>query len=110
MPVSIIREIVKQECFNPAPSLPYELRIIDFESSMQDIYDFFFDVNKHLIDKGLQRLDDMLRPAICSGTISDMLTASLAKHSRTLHENKYFNGHPDLVVQGHYPKGAALLG
>lgn len=39
----------------------------------------------------------MLRPAICSGTISDMLTASLAKHSRTLRENRYFNGHPDLT-------------
>jgi hypothetical protein len=77
---------------------------------MQDIYDFFFDVNKHLIDKGLQRLDDMLRPAICSGMISDMLTASLAKHSRTLHENRYFNGHPDLVVQGHYPNDSVKAG
>ena len=32
-----------------------------------------------------------------------MLTASLAKHSRTLVQNRYFNGHPDLVVQGRYP-------
>lgn len=63
---------------------------------------FFFDVNSHLTGKGLQRLDDMLRPAIMSGVLSDMLTASLAKHSRVLTENKYFNGHPDLVVQGTY--------
>lgn len=28
-----------------------------------------------------------------SGLLSDMLTASLAKHSRSLTENKYFNGH-----------------
>ena len=67
---------------------------------MQDVYDFFHDVNSHLVDRGLERLDDMLRPAIMSGVLSDMLTASLAKHSRVLTENNYFNGHPDLVVQG----------
>jgi len=44
----------------------------------------------------------MLRPAIMSGVLSDMLTASLAKHSRSLTENRYFNGHPDLIVKGVY--------
>ena len=72
---------------------------MDFESAMQDVYDFFHDVNSHLVARGLERLDDMLRPAIMSGVLSDMLTASLAKHSRVLTENNYFNGHPDLVVQ-----------
>jgi hypothetical protein len=33
---------------------------------MQDVYDFFFDVNSGLAAKGLERLDDMLRPAIMS--------------------------------------------
>ena len=45
-----------------------------------------------------------------SGVLSDMLTASLAKHSRTLTENRYFNGHPDLVVRGVYAKDAAKAG
>jgi hypothetical protein len=67
----------------------------DFQMAMQDVYDFFYDVNSHLSNKGLQRLDDMLRPAIMSGVLSDMLTASLAKHSRVLTANRYFNGHPD---------------
>ena len=70
--------------------------------AMQDVYDFFFDVNSNLLGKGLNRLDDFLRPAIMSGVISDMVTVSLAKHSRVLTENRYFNGHPDLVVQGVY--------
>jgi hypothetical protein len=69
---------------------------------MQDVYDYFYDVNQLLIGKGLRRLDDMLRQAILSGMLSDMLTASLAKHSRSLTENRYFNGHPDLIVEGHY--------
>ena len=67
--------------------MPFGLRLKDFEMAMQDVYDFFYDVNLGLIERGLQRLDDMLRPAIMSGVLSDMLTASLAKHSRSLTVN-----------------------
>ncbi len=77
---------------------------------MQDVYDFFHDVNSDLLGKGLTRLDDMLRPAIMSGVISDMLTASLAKHSRSLTENRYFNGHPDLIVRGVYADNSIKSG
>ncbi len=96
--------------FNQEALLPYELRLNDFEMAMQDVYDFFYDVNLFLTKKGLLRLDDMLRPAIMSGMLSDMLTASLAKHSRVLKENKFFNGHPDLVVQGIYPDNSVKAG
>jgi hypothetical protein len=78
--------------------------------AMQDVYDFFFDVNCLLLNKGLHRMDDMLRPASMSGMISDMLTASMAKHSRTLVENQHFNGHPDLIVQGRYPQNSVRAG
>lgn len=104
------RQSVEQSKFNRDAKLPYELRLDDFNLAMQDVYDFFFDVNTRLVEKGLQRLDDMLRPAIMSGVLSDMLTASLAKHSRTLTENRYFNGHPDLVVRGTYPKDSVKAG
>jgi len=96
--------------FNATAELPYQLMLKDFEMAMQDVYDFFYDVISFLMAKGLRRLDDMLRPAIMSGVLSDMLTASLAKHSRTLTENQYFNGHPDLVVQGVYPSDSVKAG
>ena len=96
--------------FNKKLKLPYELRLEDFQMAMQDVYDFFYDVNVLMISKGLQRLDDMLRPAILSGLLSDMLTDSLAKHSRVLVQNKYFNGHPDLIVQGVYAKDTVKSG
>jgi hypothetical protein len=106
----ITHNVVEEAKFNRSARLPYELRLHDFQMAMQDVYDFFHDVNAHLAKKGLQRLDDMLRPAIMSGVLSDMLTASLAKHSRVLTENKYFNGHPDLIVQGVYPDNAVKAG
>lgn len=104
------REKVTASAFNSNANFPYELRLGDFEIAMQDVYDFFFDVNKLLLGKGLQRLDDMLRPAAMSGMISDMLTASLAKHARALVENAHFNGHPDLVLRGKYPNNAVASG
>jgi hypothetical protein len=96
--------------FNPHAVLPYELRLLDFQTAMQDVYDFFRDVNALLTKKGLRRLDDMLRPAIMSGVLSDMLTASLASHARVLTENRFFNGHPDLVVQGVYVDNSVKAG
>lgn len=104
------RNTVNSEQFNPKAKLPFELRLKDFELAVQDVYDFFFDVNTQLSSKGLERLDDMLRPAIMSGVLSDMLTASLAKHSRSLTENRYFNGHPDLIVKGIYPENKVQAG
>ena len=77
---------------------------------MQDVYDFFHDVNAILLGKGLRRLDDMLRPAAMSGIVSDMLTASMAKHARALVENRYFNGHPDLILQGRYADNSVKAG
>src|SRR5215212_3321095 len=106
----IVRQQIAADGFNPNAVLPYELRLKDFELTMQDVYDFFFDVNSHLASKGLPRLDETLRPAIMSGLLSDMLTASLAKHSRTLAQNQFHNGHPDLIVRGIYPKDSVQSG
>lgn len=108
--MSITRKVVDPSKFNQAAVLPYELRLVDFQMAMQDVYDFFFDVNSHFLGKGLLRLDDTLRPANMSGLLSDMLTASLAKHSRTLTENLYHNGHPDLIVRGVYANNEVKAG
>jgi hypothetical protein len=102
--------VVDRTAFNPEPNLPFALRISDFEHAMSDIYDFFHDVNTLLSEKGLRRLDDMMRPAAMSGLISDMVTASLAKFSRALVENRHFNGHPDLIVRGKYVNDTVAAG
>ncbi len=108
--MALTRKTVDSAKFNAKAKLPFELRLEDFSLALQDIYDFFHDVNSHLVGKGLDRLDDMLRPAIMSGVLSDMLTASLARHSRALVENEYFNGHPDSVVRGKYPNNSIKSG
>ena len=108
--MAIHRNQADESKFNRKAVLPFKLRLKDFGMAMQDVYDFFHDVNVGLVERGLERLDDMLRPAIMSGVLSDMLTTSLAKHSRTLTVNRYFNGHPDLVVRGVYPENRVKAG
>jgi hypothetical protein len=104
------KQLLDPAAFNQSVVLPFSLRLKDFDAAMQDVYDFFYDVNNLLLAKGLHRMDDMLRPAAMSGMLSDMLTASMAKHSRVLVENKHFNGHPDLVVQGRYANNSVASG
>ncbi len=106
----VIRNSTNPAKFNAVADLPFQLRVEDLRAAMQDVYDFLFDVNTGLTAKGLERLDEMLRPASLSGVVSDMLTASLAKHSRTLVVNGYFNGHPDLLVRGQYPDNKVKSG
>jgi hypothetical protein len=108
--MEIRKAAVDRAKFNHDRELPFELRIDDFAMAMRDVYDFFYDVNKHLLGKGLQRLDDMLRPANLSGTLSDMLTDALGKHSRVLTPNLFHNGHPDLIIRDRYPNNAVKTG
>lgn len=104
------RQVVNREKFNTAAALPFGLRALDFESAMQDVYDFFYNVNVLLLGKGLHRLDDMLRKQTMSGLLSDMLTDSMAKHATSLVRNEYHNGHPDLVLRGIYPSNSIKAG
>ncbi len=39
--------------FNKKAKLPFGLRLRDFEMAMQDVYDFFFDVNRGLVERDL---------------------------------------------------------
>ena len=105
-----VRNNVDTDKLNDDAALPYALRLMDFQIAMQDVYDLFHDINSLLLARGLKRLEEMLRPAAMSGLISDLLTASLANHARSLTENGYFNGHPDLIVAGAYPNDRVQAG
>lgn len=98
----ITRQTVDLSKFNTDAVLPYSLRLEDFQLAMQDVYDFYFDMNTNLRSRHLRRFEDMSRPAALSGMLSDMLTDSLAKHSRALVNNRHHNGHPDLLENGRY--------
>ena len=96
--------------FNEGAVLPYELRLVDFQMALQDLYDLLFDLNVALTSHGLRRLEETVRAAIFSGVLSDALAAALARHSRVLTENRFHNGHPDLIPRGRYPNDSVAAG
>jgi hypothetical protein len=51
-PTMLKRETVDPNAFNPKANLPFQLRHKDFEIAMQDVYDFFYDVNALFQNKG----------------------------------------------------------
>ncbi|MBI3977590.1 MAG: hypothetical protein HY331_05320 [Chloroflexi bacterium] len=108
--IAIQRAKPDRSKLNQAAILPYQLRPIDFEMAMQDVYDLLFDINTALVSRDLPRLEETVRPAIFSGIMSDALAASLARHSRVLTINRFHNGHPDLIPAGRYPNDAVQAG
>ena len=43
--MALVRNALDPEKFNRNAELPFELRIDDLRLAVQDVYDFFFDVN-----------------------------------------------------------------
>ena len=74
--------------FNPDARITYALRVLNFQQSIRTFYDLFYDLNGLLLTRSLERFDEMLRPTARSGIILDLLTASLAKHARSLTTNR----------------------
>ena len=90
--------------------LPYGLRLAEVRAALEDIYDFFYNVNRFLVEKGWDRLEETLMAATFSGLISEMVVQSTSKQSETLIKNEFHNGRPDLLPRGHYVKDAVLRG
>ena len=81
-----------------------------FCSTVLNSIGILFDVNTALLSRGLMRLEETVRPAIFSGILSDAASASVARHSRVLTENRFHNGHPDLIPHGRYVNDAVNAG
>ena len=77
---------------------------------MLDVYGLLHDINRALISRGVNRFEETVRAAIFSGVLSDTITASMARHSRVLTENRFHNGHPDLIPKNIYPDNAVQSG
>lgn len=96
--------------FNSSVVLPYGLRAAEVRAALEDVYDFLYNVNRFLVGKGWDRLEETLMPATFSGVISEMAVQSVSKQSTAVIRNQYHNGRPDLLPRGHYPDNAILQG
>lgn len=92
--------------FNPHAQLPYGLTTDHVASAMQEFLDFLGFINPQLKSEGIRRLETMLMPANFSSLVGEFIKASIPKYCPTLAENRFHNGHPDLIPRGRFPGDA----
>lgn len=96
----IDRATPRSEGFNAQANLPYSLRIEDFRLAMLDVYDLLHDINQASLTRGFRRFEETVGATTFSGTLSDAIADSLARHSRVLTESQLHNGREDLIATG----------
>jgi len=77
---------------------------------MSDFLDFLGFLNQQLYTRQLPRLESFLMPANFSSIVGEFMSATIPKYCQTLAKNTYYNGHPDLVPKGKFPKNACQHG
>ena len=90
--------------------LPYNLRPQDALRMVEDLHDLLHDVNSMMVDKGFDRMEELLDPAGFSGFISRTVVDRLDRLSRALVKNIHHNGYPDLLPRGVYPADSVQHG
>jgi len=111
---TLLRYIEKPELnkdyVNPAATLPYGLTVAEVERAVEAVYGFLHDVNRFLVGRGYDRLEEILLGNSFAGLLSEMLVRELARHSAALERNVRIGGYPDLLPVGMYADKSVLRG
>jgi hypothetical protein len=96
--------------FNPNAQIPYGVKPDHVRKAMEEYIDFLGFINGQLHTKKIERLESFLMPANFSSIVGEFMAAAIPKHCKTVVRNKYHNGHPDMILVGHYPGDSILHG
>jgi hypothetical protein len=89
--------------FNKAAILPYGLKVEYIRKAMQDFLDFIALINLQLHKQKMSRFEKVIMQANFSSLVGEFVKASIPRYCRHLVQNKYHNGHPDLIPAGVFP-------
>lgn len=106
----IDRATLHPKGWNDNVALPYGLRPSETKAAVDDIYDFLYNVNRFLVERGWDRLEETLSAATFSGVMSELVVEGVSKRSDTVVKNQYHNGRPDLIPRGMYADDACQRG
>ncbi len=102
--------LVDSKGFNHNAVIPYGCTIQDIERAMNDFTDFLGFINLQLYTRKTPRLESMLMAANFSSVVGEFMISSIPKYCSTIVKNRHHNGHPDLVLKGHYDDDDVLHG
>jgi hypothetical protein len=100
----LLPEPLDKNGFNPQAKIPFGVTTKHVCAAMQDFIEFLTLIDTQLHRKGMGRLENMLMQANFSSIVSEMMTASIPKHCKTVVKNRFHNGHPDMLPAGKYAK------
>jgi len=110
MPPYIKKARVIEEGFNRDAVLPYDLTVDDIKNTIKDTHEFLYEINKFLVSKNYERLEEFMLANAFAGFISEVIVRNLVKYSKKLGRNKKVGGYPDLIPRGKYPNDSVLRG
>jgi hypothetical protein len=89
--------------FNRNVQLPYGVTARHLHLAMSGFLEFLGFVNSQLNDREMSRLESMLMPANFSSIVGEFMISTLPKYCSYVVQNRYHNGHPDLIPAGQFP-------
>ena len=110
LPRYIEKVELSKDHMNPAVTLPYRLTVAEVEQAVEAVYSFLHDINRFLVDRGYDRLEEIMLGNSFAGLLSEMLVRELARHSTALERNVRIGGYPDLLPAGMYANRSVLRG
>ena len=110
MDESLRKPQINLDWVNYQATLPYNLIADEVIAAVQAVYNFFYDVNGFLIERGYSRLEELLLGNSFAGLLSEILVKEIDRASKSLVRNSKVGGHPDLLPVGMYKEPAVLRG
>lgn len=107
---ALFHQSVEGKFINYECELPYGVRVDEIVRTVNKVYDFLYDMDSFLLDRGYSTFYNLILKNTFSGVLSEVIVKTLAKISPALVRNEYTGGHPDLLPTSKgYSKGAREL-
>jgi len=110
LPKFIQRQQIDPAGIKHGVELPYDLQPEHVAAAMNDVLDYFHHINRVSVEKGYERLEELMLGNTYSGFLSELVVKAIPKYTSGLARNPRIGGHPDLVPIGLYPGNAVLHG
>lgn len=109
-PQSLQKPQINLDWINYQATLPYGLTVDEVIAAVQAAYNFFYEVNGFLVERGYSRLEELLLGNAFAGLLSEVMVKEIDRASGALVRNTKVGGYPDLLPVGRYEEPAVLRG
>ncbi|MHA1654335.1 MAG: hypothetical protein ACTSYX_09910 [Candidatus Thorarchaeota archaeon] len=93
----IVKMKVNKQFVNLKCNLPYGLQVAEIVATIDDVYQFLYDLDSFLVGRHYPCLADLILANTFSGVLSEIIVRRLVQNSPSLVRNEQVGGYPDLL-------------